>query len=394
MPSTWPQAEQATLAAAAYDPGFCATVLDAGAEVFTHPDSQRAWHVLQQLVSAGHVIDQAALEAALGTSLRAAPSTDYWPILLEQRLQRQLQLLGRWLTKPRDHVSPTAIAARAMQSLNQALNATQRGTVLSGAEAAQAGLEALAAGPSCWLASGIPLWDAVAARWGPDDLVLLAARPSQGKTALGLQMAWHTARSGRGVAFCSVEMAPAAIGTRALCQRTGWSEEELSARLLDPQLEQALQDLSRWPWRVMDANGSSVADLQAAVARADLTGPRCDVVVVDYLQIVHPTGRPVSREQEVTHIAEELKRWARRDHRLIVALAQLSRKVEERVDHRPVLSDLRESGALEQIADAVAFIYREPEGDAAELLLAKNRNGPTGSIPVMWQGATVRFASR
>ena len=82
MPSSWPQAEQATLAAAAYDPGFCATVLDAGAEVFTHPDSQRAWHVLQQLVSAGHVIDQAALEAALGIPLNTAPSTDYWPILL------------------------------------------------------------------------------------------------------------------------------------------------------------------------------------------------------------------------------------------------------------------------------------------------------------------------
>ena len=392
--SDWTHAEQATVAAAVRDPGFRATVLDAGAEVFVHAESQRAWRILQEMTRNGHVVDAHAMEVALGEPLTATPSTDYWPILLEQRLQRQLQLLGRWLNKPRDGVSAKALAARALQSLNQALTATHHGAILSGAEASQAGLQKLALGDPKWLTSGVPVWDAATAGWGPEDFVLLGGRPSQGKTALGLQWAWQTAAQGRGTAFCSVEMGGDAIGMRAVAQRAQCSLSELKHRLADPLTAQAVHDLSAWPWYVMDASGASVPDLQAAVARADLLGPRCDVVIVDYLQLLQPSAKVASREQEITRIAADLKNWARRDRRLIIALTQLSRKVEDRTDRVPTLADLRESGALEQAADAVVLIHHAVDSDAVDFLVAKNRNGPTGSVPVRWHGKTMQFLAR
>lgn len=392
--STWPLAEQATVAAAVMNPGFRAMVLDAGADVFSYDTSRRAWQVLKSLTESGHPIDLAALEVALGEPLGASPSTDYWPVLLEKRLERQLAQIGRWLLKPHDGASATAVAARVLGSLNQALTATQQSAILSAAETAQAGLHALSVGQPQLLASGVPKWDAAAAGWGPEDLVLLAARPSQGKTALGVQWTWQTAATGRGVAFCSVEMGPPAIGMRALGQYLAWSSDELRSRLSDPAVNQAVTDLARWPWHVVDASGASVADLQAAVARADLMGPRCEVIVVDYLQLLRPTGRASSREQEISRIGTELKNWARRDKRLVVALSQMSRKVEERADRMPTLADLRESGALEQAADGVVFIHHPDESDAAHLIIAKNRNGPTGSVPVRWHASTMRFLPR
>ncbi|WP_020375107.1 DnaB-like helicase C-terminal domain-containing protein [Sulfobacillus thermosulfidooxidans] len=384
----WSKAEEATLALAVVDPGFRARVLAAGADVFTNVQSRRIWDVLQQLSEGGQIVDAAAVELAVGYPILAPPSGDYFPLLLEHRLQRQLQRLGHWLLKPRRAAS-TAVAAQALRSLQEALEEAHQGTLWSGADVAQKGLESLLTGPRRWLASGMVVWDAACAGWGPDDLVLVGARPSQGKTALGLQMTWRTAETGRGAIFCSVEMGPAAIGLRAVCQASGWTPEEVAARLLDPQLEHVLQDLSSWPWHVVDANGAGVADLQAAVARAELDGPRCDVVVVDYLQLLRPARQTTSREQDISRLVEDLKSWARRDHRLIVALSQLSRKVEDRIDRVPTLADLRESGALEQTSDGVVLIHHLP--DAVDLIVAKNRNGPTGAVRVSWDPQTMRF---
>ncbi len=391
--SDWPIAEQSTVAAAIRDPGFRMRVLEAGEEVFTHEESRRAWRALRELSQAGHVVDAAALEAVLGRPVAAPPSTDYWPVLLDQRLDRQLKMLGRWLQKPHDMISPTAVAARALHSLNQAVVATQSGAILSGAEAAQGGLRRLSMGDPRWLRSGVAIWDAAAATWGPDDLVLVGARPSQGKTALGVQWAWHTARAGRGVAFCSVEMAPEAIGMRAVSQMIEWPLGKMKASVNDPVIEQALKDMTSWPLRVIDANGASVGDLQAAVARAELQGPRCDVVVVDYLQLLRQPLKLGNREQEVARMVADLKGWARRDHRLVVVLTQLKRTVDERPDRLPTLSDLRESGSQEQDADVVVLVHRTTTEESG-LIVAKNRNGPTGAVPVRWHGPTMQFYPR
>ena len=389
----WPQAEQKTLAAALQDPGFCAQMLDAGPDVFRHPTSRRVWDALQQLTQAGQVIDHAAIETVLGHPWSATPSAQYWPLLLDQRLRRQLDLLGRWLEKPHAGIAATAVAARALQSLNQALTATQTGTLWSGPEAAQAGLQRLLAGDPHWLKTGIAQLDAAAAGWGPEDFLLIGARPSQGKTALGLQWAWHTALSGHGVMFCSVEMSVAAIGLRLLSQALGQSKDWVKTHATDPAVQQVLHQLQQAPWHVLDANGASVADLQAAVARAELQGPRCDVVIVDYLQLLRPTATLSNREQEIARLTAALKAWARRDHRLIVVLTQLSRAVEQRADRVPALADLRESGAQEQDADGVVLIYHDAPLQA-QLIIAKNRNGPTGAIPVTWDGPTMQFAPR
>ncbi len=394
--SAWPTGEQATLAAATRDPGFLATVLDAGDEVFTHATSRRVWQIMAQLREQGHRVDRAAVELALGQPLDAHPSTDYWPVLLEQRLHRQLGMLGRWLNKPHDHLGATAVAARALQSLNQALTATQQSRVFGAEEVAADGLSGLALGDPTWLSAGVTLWDTATAGWGPQDLVLLGARPSQGKSALGVQWAWNTAQSGRGVAFCSVEMAPAAIGVRALSQITGLPKAALQGIALawpttqDPQVLQALTHLRQWPLRVIDANGASVADLQAAVARAEYSGPRIDVVIIDYLQLLQSSRRESSREQEISRMSRDLKAWARRDGRLVVALSQLKRPSDAAPDHVPSLSDLRESGALEQDADGVAFIHHTEAG-GVDLIMAKNRNGPTGRVPVRWEPSTTVF---
>jgi len=394
--SSWPTAEQATIAAAVRDPGFCAQLLDAGPDVLLHDTSRRAWDVLQRLTQSGHPVDKAAVEAALGSPIVVAPSTDYWPVLLEERLRRQLQLLGQWLQKPRDRIAPTTVAARALQSLNAALMATQSTTIYSGDAAVRAGIARLAQGEPHWLASGIPLWDAATAAWGPDDFVIVGARPSQGKTALGVQWAWNTAASGRGIAFASVEMGPEMIGLRAVAQHLGWSLDELRVQITHPDVEQSLKTLARWPWHVLDANAATVADLQAAVARADVLGARCDVVIIDYVQLLRAArGSAQNREQEVARMVASLKTWARRDHRLIVALSQLSRKTEERRGHIPTLGDLRESGAIEQDADAVVLIHHAEENpDQAQLIVAKNRNGPTGAVPVRWQARTAQFFAR
>lgn len=391
---SWHRAEQATLAAAIQDPGFLSTLLASGEDVFADPTSRRVWQILHTMQQAGQVIDARSVELALGAPLTEAPSQDYWALLLEQRLKRQLDLLGRWLLKPHDQASATSIATRALHSLNQALTATQHGTMMSGADALQAGLTQLMAGNPAWLSSGIPTWDAASASWGPDDLVVVGARPSQGKTALGVQWAWHTASQNRGVVFCSIEMSPASIGLRTLTQAAQMSSALLRQRLNQPEVQQALQQLTAIPLAVMDAGGSSVADMQAAVAQAELQGGRYDVVIIDYLQLIRPVRQTASREQDIARITADLKHWARRDHRLVVALSQLSRKVEERTDRTPTLADLRESGAIEQAADGVVFIHRLDAGDAVDLIVAKNRNGPTGSIPLRWEGETTRFLVR
>lgn len=385
----WPEADHATWAAVADDPAFRAQVLAAGAAVWTHPLSQQCYAHLAALVREGRVVDRAALSLAVGRPITAPASTAYWPQILDQHLAHHVQAVARWMQRP--HAGgPRAVATRAVTLLQDALHQSQALGVWSGAEAAEAGLARLAAGDPAWVKTGIPALDTATAAWGPGDLVLIGARPSHGKTALGVQIARHTAAHGRGVAFCSVEMAPAAIGMRLVAQGLDTPLAAVVSRLGDPATASALADLAQWPLAVIDANGSRVADLEGAVATQELGGVRYPVVVVDYLHLVTPERALPHREQEVSQIAQALKRWARRDGRLVVALAQLSRRVDDRADRRPTLADLRESGTLEQVADGVILIHHG-HAATAELIVAKNRNGPTGPVPAVWDGPVMQF---
>jgi replicative DNA helicase len=248
------------------------------------------------------------------------------------------------------------------------------------------------------------------------DLVIIAARPSMGKTALAINIAENAAvLDQKVVAIFSLEMSQESLLKRMLCSqarvdshkmRTGfWSKEDFG------HLTKALAALLDAPIFIDDTPGISISEMRAKCRRLQQSRGRLDLIIVDYLQLVAGTTigsgkRHENRTQEVSAISRGLKAMAKELRCPVIALSQLSRAPESRGgDHRPQLSDLRESGAIEQDADVVAFIFREEvymkAEDAqikgvkgvAELRIAKQRNGPTGDIKLAFSGQTTRFDS-
>lgn len=235
------------------------------------------------------------------------------------------------------------------------------------------------------------------------DLIIIAARPSMGKTALALNMAQYAARNGSVVGIFSLEMSAEQLASRLLCSearvdahrlRTGFLNREEWARLGD-----ALRRLCETKVYIDDTPGAGVLEMRAKARRLKAEHG-LDLLVVDYLQLMSGRGRIESRQQEVSQISRDLKTLAKELDIPVLALSQLSRAPETRSEHKPQLSDLRESGAIEQDADVVCFIYREEvynETDEnrgrAELLIAKQRNGPTGKVELAFLNSFTRFES-
>jgi replicative DNA helicase len=240
----------------------------------------------------------------------------------------------------------------------------------------------------------------------PGELIIVAARPSLGKTALALNIAAHAAINKKVVGIFSLEMSKESLLIRLLCSearidshklRTGFSSREDWARMM-----QALGRLAEAPLFIDDAPALSIMQIRAR-ARRMKAEKGLDLLIVDYLQLITGHGRFENRTQEVSFISRSLKSIAKELHVPVVALSQLSRAPEERPGHRPQLSDLRESGSIEQDADVVLFIFREdvykrasddggPEpAGRTELIIGKQRNGPTGNIPVVFLKRFARF---
>jgi replicative DNA helicase len=235
------------------------------------------------------------------------------------------------------------------------------------------------------------------------DLIIIAARPSMGKTALALNMAQYAARNGSVVGIFSLEMSAEQLASRLLCSearvdahrlRTGFLNREEWARLGD-----ALRRLCETKVYIDDTPGAGVLEMRAKARRLKAEHG-LDLLVVDYLQLMSGRGRIESRQQEVSQISRDLKTLAKELDIPVLALSQLSRAPETRSEHKPQLSDLRESGAIEQDADVVCFIFREEvynETDEnrgrAELLIAKQRNGPTGKVDLAFLNSFTRFES-
>nr|WP_330408016.1 replicative DNA helicase [Vallitalea guaymasensis] len=238
----------------------------------------------------------------------------------------------------------------------------------------------------------------------PSDLVLIAARPSMGKTAIALNMAQHAAiKENAATAIFSLEMSKEQLVNRLLCSeamvdaqkvRTGDLEDEDWAKIAS-----GSSVLSNAPIYIDDTPGITVSEMKAKCRKLKLE-KGLDLILIDYLQLMSGNGKTESRQQEISEISRSLKALAREMEAPVVALSQLSRACESRADHRPMLSDLRESGAIEQDADVVMFLYRDeyynPESEAknqGELIIAKQRNGPTGTIHLVWMGQYTKFAS-
>jgi replicative DNA helicase len=244
--------------------------------------------------------------------------------------------------------------------------------------------------------------DRLTAGLQPSDLIVVAARPSMGKTSFALNVALHVALEAKiPVAIFSLEMSREQLIQRMLSSEAGIDGQRLRTGFLDEEdwllLTTAMARLSEAPIFIDDTPSITVMDIRAKARRLVQERGQA-LILLDYLQLVNSRRAAESRQQEITEISRGLKALARELQVPVVALSQLSRAVEQRQDKRPVLSDLRESGAIEQDADVVAFIYRDeyynPDTEKkgiAEIIIGKQRNGPTGLVQLAFLKDSMRF---
>ena len=238
----------------------------------------------------------------------------------------------------------------------------------------------------------------------PSDLILIAARPSMGKTAFVLNVAQNMAfKEGKTVAIFSLEMSKEQLVNRLFsleskvdsqALRTGNLTDEDWAKLIEGAAVVGKSNLI-----IDDTPGISIAELRSKCRKFKLEH-NLGIIIIDYLQLMSGGKRSESRQQEISEISRSLKAVARELNVPVVALSQLSRAVEQRPDHRPMLSDLRESGAIEQDADVVMFLYRDDyynkdtdKKNIAEVIIAKQRNGPIGTVELVWLPNYTKFAN-
>ena len=239
----------------------------------------------------------------------------------------------------------------------------------------------------------------------PSDMILVAARPSMGKTAFALNLAAHAAcKKHITTAIFSLEMSKVQLMNRFLAMESGVSAQNMrTGNLSDGEWEKLVEGaaiLGDSGLVIDDTPGISISDMRSKCRKIKLEHDNLGLIIIDYIQLMTSNSRSESRQQEVSEISRSLKALARELNVPVIALSQLSRAVEQRPDHRPMLSDLRESGAIEQDADVVMFLYRDEyykkdtdKPGVAEVIIAKQRNGPTGTVERAWIGDRQRFAN-
>ena len=337
----------------------------------------RGKSMLRQLIKAASKITQEAIE-----------EEDEPEIILDHAEHAIFQLADERIRQGFVHVKPIA-----EQLLEKVQELEGRAAVLTGVTTGYADLDKMTSGLQ------------------KSDLIILAARPSMGKTSLALMLAENAAlHAGAVVGVFSLEMSKESLVMRMLCSQGNIDAQRFRngflSRLEWAQIAKSLGILADAKIYIDDTPGLSVLEMRAKARRLAAEQKKLDLLVVDYLQLMSGSARRVeSRQQEVSQISRELKALAKEMDVPVVALSQLSRAPESRSDHRPQLADLRESGALEQDADLVAFIYREEpyktpeerdampedEKNIAEIIIAKQRNGPTGSVKLRFTPSSMRF---
>jgi len=258
------------------------------------------------------------------------------------------------------------------------------------------------------LVTGVPTGyedlDKLTAGLQPADLVIVAGRPSMGKTAFSLNIAANAAFAGIGAAVFSLEMAKEQLVLRMLCSEARVNNSKVRSGYLAerdfPKLANAAGRLHEAPIYIDDTPAISVLELRAKARRLVRDrSKKVGLIVVDYLQLMRGMGGASNREQEISEISRSLKALAKELNVPVIAISQLNRRVEDRGDRRPMMSDLRESGAIEQDADVIMFIYRdevynrsdESNKGIAEVIVAKQRNGPTDTVKLTFLSEFTRF---
>ncbi len=241
----------------------------------------------------------------------------------------------------------------------------------------------------------------------PSDLILLAARPSMGKTALALNIAQHVAfRENKAVAIFSLEMSAEQLVNRMFALESSVDAQKLRTGKLEgsewEQLVEGASTIANSKLIIDDTQPMSITEMRAKCRKYQQSSTGLDMIIIDYLQLMNGTGgKNVSRQQEISDISRALKGLARELKVPVIALSQLNRGVEQRDDKRPMLSDLRDSGAIEQDADVVMFIYRDDyynkeseKKGISEVIIAKQRNGPVGTVELVWLPEYTRFGNK
>ena len=254
--------------------------------------------------------------------------------------------------------------------------------------------------------SGLSGLDTLLGGFQPSDLIILAARPSVGKTSLALNIAQHASvREGKKVAVFSLEMSKEQLSLRLLSAETGINPRPLQTGFMEEtdwsKIATVMNDMATAPMWIDDSPALSIMELRTKARRLEAEQRGLDLLIVDYLQLMQANiqSREPNRVQEVSEISRGLKELARELKVPVIALSQLSRNVEQRGSAEPRLSDLRESGSLEQDSDVVVFLYREgeqnPESEVelVKAKVAKHRNGPIGEVPLQFRKSTTRFHS-
>lgn len=256
------------------------------------------------------------------------------------------------------------------------------------------------------LATGFYDLDYKTSGFQPSDLILVAARPSMGKTAFVLNLAQHIAvKNHVPTAIFSLEMSKDQLVNRILSMESKVDSQlirtgNLSANDWEKLIESA-GEISKAPLIIDDTPGISISELRSKCRKMKLEND-LGLVIIDYLQLMSGgSKRSDSRQQEIADISRSLKALAREINAPVIALSQLSRACETRPDHRPIMSDLRESGAIEQDADVVMFIYRDDyynkdtdKKNISEIIIAKQRNGPIGTVELVWLPNYTKFANK
>jgi replicative DNA helicase len=250
---------------------------------------------------------------------------------------------------------------------------------------------------------GLTDFDKMTAGFQPSDLIILAARPSMGKTSLALGVAQHVGvHENKAVAVFSLEMSKEQLVLRMLCCEARVDGSRVRTGHLGerdfPRIVEAASKIAEAPIFIDDTPALSISEMRAKCRRLHREH-KLSLIVVDYLQLMRsPAYASTSREQEISDISRSLKALAKELQVPVIALSQLNRSVEARTDKRPMMSDLRESGAIEQDADVICFIYRDdfynkesPEKNIAEIIIAKQRNGPIGTVKVAFAPESTRF---
>lgn len=258
-------------------------------------------------------------------------------------------------------------------------------------------------GTTIGISSGFADFDQMTSGFQPSDLIILAARPAMGKTAFALNLALNAAvKSNKAVLLFSLEMSSSQLLQRLLAVEAGIGLQKIKTGFLAPddwgRLGIASGRLAQTEINIADTPNVGVLEIRAYARRLKAAG-KLDMILIDYLQLIKgSSGKNENRQQEISDISRSLKGIARELDVPIIALSQLSRATEQRADRRPMLSDLRESGAIEQDADMVMFLYRDDyyneeteEKGITEVIIGKHRNGPTGTVKLRFFHELTKF---